>query len=170
MSACDLESSRCETRLWPSFIDVAGSIPTPLLLIDSFHSESYQEFFRSANESRHTSNYQIKVVPDDLWTRKRAASSFTQGNKIVFGVTEGSEAGVLVTTDTLDQWTYTRLMDLTFDPTGVCREANSFPWGLGDESCMYTPTAEVSRVCILDDGGVIAQVSGEQQFRIFLVR
>jgi hypothetical protein len=168
---CDFMKPHCETKLWPPFIDIAGDMSMPVLLSRDFALKSYREFFRSANEGGRIPSHQITVAPNDVWERTIADSSFTQDNRIVFGVTrEDSEAGILVTTDTLDKWKYTRLMDLTYDPTGVCREANSFPWGFGNESCMYTPTPEVSRVCILDDGGIIAQVSGEQQFRIFLVR
>lgn len=168
---CDFMKPHCETKLWPPFIDIAGDMSMPILLSRDFALESYREFFRSANESGSIPSHQITVAPNDVWERTITDSSFTQGNRIAFGVNrEGSEAGILVTTDTLDQWRYIRLMELTYDPFGVCREANRFPWGFGNESCMYTPIPEVSRVCILDDGGIIAQVSGEQQFRIFLVR
>lgn len=167
---CQFNSSNCETRLWPAFIDVVGSLSAPKLLTQKYFAEPYREFFKEASEADPTANYRLSVFPRYLSEWTFSASTFTQGRNIAFGVSKEVEAGLLVTTDTLHPSRYIRLVEITYDPTGECREANSFPWGLGNESCMYTPKPEVSRVCMLDDGGIIAQVRGEQQYWIFLVR
>ena len=168
---CDSEGTRCETSLWPNMADVVGDEAAPVLYVPFFDVKSLKKALATGAPER--SRYRVEAAHEQLWRDTYVETAHTLPDKVVFGVQrDETEAGLLIATLPLEEsrWRYVKLLEVNYDPFGVCREANRFPWGFGNEQCMYVTLPKVRRVCPLDDGRIIAQVVGEGRNWILLVQ